>query len=130
MMTAMQASSLPAALLRSGRVELWLETRLPDDVARAQILRERISGLPEPLASVNLASITAAARGLTGADLKSVVEDAKLLFAHERSSGACVQSAERYFLEAIATIRKNRRSYSRRSRVEFGGAVEIGFRRY
>src|SRR5262249_42484907 len=34
MLTAMHPASLPAALLRSGRVELWLETRLPDENAR------------------------------------------------------------------------------------------------
>jgi transitional endoplasmic reticulum ATPase len=41
MMTAMNAGALPAAMLRSGRVELWLETRLPDALARASILENR-----------------------------------------------------------------------------------------
>src|SRR5205807_3403711 len=35
MMTVMNVSSLPAALVRSGRIELWLETKLPDVEARA-----------------------------------------------------------------------------------------------
>ncbi|MEO7649567.1 MAG: ATP-binding protein [Bryobacteraceae bacterium] len=34
MMTAMDVGSLPQAMLRSGRVELWLETRVPDTVVR------------------------------------------------------------------------------------------------
>ena len=34
MMTAMEVGHLPPALLRSGRIELWLEMRLPDEAAR------------------------------------------------------------------------------------------------
>ena len=41
MMTAMDVGSLPPALVRSGRIELWLETRLPDEGARIEILRDR-----------------------------------------------------------------------------------------
>jgi hypothetical protein len=37
MMTAMDVGGLPPALIRSGRIELWLETRLPDAMARAQV---------------------------------------------------------------------------------------------
>jgi len=44
MMTAMQPSSLPAAILRSGRIEVWLETRLPDEGARSEILRTSLVG--------------------------------------------------------------------------------------
>ena len=51
----MQPSSLPAAILRSGRIEVWLETRLPDEGARSEILRTSLVGLREPLASVNIA---------------------------------------------------------------------------
>src|SRR5262249_53354158 len=42
MMTAMDVSNLPPALTRSGRVELWLETRLPDDEARGEIMRRQL----------------------------------------------------------------------------------------
>jgi ATP-dependent 26S proteasome regulatory subunit len=49
MMTAMEVSSLPAALVRSGRIELWLETRLPDEAARRTIFSERVAALPAPL---------------------------------------------------------------------------------
>ena len=31
MMTAMDVGNLPPALIRSGRIELWLEMRLPDE---------------------------------------------------------------------------------------------------
>ena len=43
MMTAMDVGSLPPALVRSGRIELWLETRLPDDAARGAILRAQLA---------------------------------------------------------------------------------------
>jgi len=48
-MTVMDVSSLPQAILRSGRVELWLETRLPDAEARAAIVREKLLLLPPPI---------------------------------------------------------------------------------
>src|SRR5438270_13820970 len=70
MMTAMNPGSLPAAMLRSGRVELWLETRLPDAGAREEILRDRLEGLPVPLAGADTGRLAAAAHCLTGADLK------------------------------------------------------------
>jgi len=40
MMTAMDVGSLPPALVRSGRIELWLETRLPDQAARLALFRD------------------------------------------------------------------------------------------
>ena len=46
MMTAMNVASLPPALIRSGRVELWLEMKLPDPEARTQILTRRFNELP------------------------------------------------------------------------------------
>jgi hypothetical protein len=50
---------------------------------------------------------------LTGADLKAVVEDGKLLFAHDKVTGKAVHAAEDYFLQAIETLRANRRNYAR-----------------
>src|SRR5205814_4732649 len=38
MLTAMDVGNLPPALLRSGRIELWLEMQLPNEAARAAIL--------------------------------------------------------------------------------------------
>jgi transitional endoplasmic reticulum ATPase len=89
MMTAMNPADLPAAVVRSGRIELWLETRLPDEDARAAILGERLSPLPAPVGDADVAVLAGASRGLTGADLKSAVEDAKLAFrAREAGGGA------------------------------------------
>jgi transitional endoplasmic reticulum ATPase len=127
MMTAMEVSSLPAALVRSGRIELWLETRLPDEAARKTIFSERISALPLPLASVDTEMLARASRGLTGADLKAAVEDAKLLYAYGRAQRSEPRPIEEYFLAAIATIRINRRNYARRKPTEMPGAMKPGF---
>jgi AAA+ superfamily predicted ATPase len=125
-MTAMNPGSLPPAMLRSGRVELWLETRLPDPPAREQILRERLAGLPAPLAEADVTRVAEAAHGLTGADLKAVVEDAKLLFAHDVSSSATPREVDEYFLDAIREVQSNHRNYTRR-RPAFGTAPRVGF---
>src|SRR6266436_2142919 len=81
MMTAMDVGSLPPAMVRSGRIELWLETRLPDEEARAVILRDRLRKLPGAIGAVDPERLAAQSDGLTGADLKRVVEDGKTLFA-------------------------------------------------
>ncbi len=46
MITAMEPADLPAALLRSGRIELWLETRLPDESARAEFFAKNLHRCP------------------------------------------------------------------------------------
>ncbi|HEV2446897.1 MAG TPA: ATP-binding protein, partial [Candidatus Sulfopaludibacter sp.] len=127
MMTAMNAGSLPRAVLRSGRVELWLETRLPDAEARLDILRGVMAGLPEPLAAADLGRLAAASRGLTGADLKAVVEDGKLLYAHDVAAGKEPRAVERYFLEAIETVRANQIHYVRSKPASGGEPARFGF---
>lgn len=126
MMTAMDAGALPPALVRSGRVELWLEMRLPAAAARAAIIRERVSSLPAPLGGVDVAALAAASRGLTGADLTAVIEDGKLLFAHDKVQGRAQRPVSDYFLEAIDDVRANRRNYGRPRR-DRADAVSIGF---
>ena len=63
MMTAMNVSSLPATMLRSGRIELWLETRAPAREARADILHENLSKLPHPIGAADIGLPTSASRG-------------------------------------------------------------------
>jgi SpoVK/Ycf46/Vps4 family AAA+-type ATPase len=85
--TAMDVNSLPPALLRSGRIELWRETRLPDTAARSAILHERLSHLPPPLGEVDVAAITEA---------------------------CAARPAEEHILEAVETVRDTQRNYSRK----------------
>jgi len=112
MMTAMDVGNLPPALVRSGRIELWLETRLPDVAARAAILADQCAELPASIGVVDVDTLADASEGLSGADLKRVVEDGKLLFAFERTRAAHAQPATAYFLRAIETVRRNKEQYA------------------
>jgi len=127
MITAMDVNSLPAAMVRSGRIELWLETKLPDERARAAILREKLTKLPAPIGAADIATLANASRGMTGADLKAVVEDAKLLYAQDVVLNTPLRPAEQYYLEAIATVRSNGRRRSRRTSVRPLGTPQFGF---
>jgi len=110
MMTAMNVSALPPALVRSGRIELWLETRLPDDAGRLAILQS--AKLPEPLNQADLPALAAATDCFTGADLKRLVEDAKLLFAFDRARGTAIRPPTEYFLSAAEAVRQNKERYA------------------
>lgn len=112
MMTAMDISNIPPALVRSGRIELWLETRLPDETARSEILAGCLSKLPECLASADIAQIVAATEGFTGADLKRLVEDGKTLYAYDHVQGQPLQSATDYFLAAVVNVTSNKDRYA------------------
>jgi ATP-dependent 26S proteasome regulatory subunit len=129
MMTAMDVSRLPAALVRSGRIELWLETRLPDEEARLSIIGERVAGLPDPIGTMDIHRLAVASRGLTGADLKGVIEDGKLLYAHDKADCQSTRPIEEYFLEAIGTVRANRRNYARAKPARLMDGVTMGFHR-
>lgn len=128
MMTAMEPADLPAAILRSGRIELWLETRLPDEAARREIFRGHLAALPPPFSDVDTVPLALASQGATGADLKAIIEDAKLLYAHDQTKKKPERPVEEYFLEAIATIRQNRRRYQKRKPAQLLEAPSIGFR--
>lgn len=112
MMTAMDVGNLPPALVRSGRIELWLETRLPSRAARAAILADRCAELPEAVGDVDIDALADGSNGLSGADLKRVVDDGKLLFAFARARGTPLQPGTTYFLSAIDTVRKNKEQYA------------------
>ena len=53
MMTVMDVATLPPALVRSGRVELWLTMSLPDQAARRAILRRHLTNLPATISTVD-----------------------------------------------------------------------------
>jgi SpoVK/Ycf46/Vps4 family AAA+-type ATPase len=112
MMTAMDVGNLPPALVRSGRIELWLETRLPSTSARTAILTDRCAELPAAIGEVDIGELANATEGLTGADLKRVVDDGKLLFAFERARGQGTEPATAYFMRAIETVRRNKIQYA------------------
>ncbi len=112
MLTAMNVANLPPALIRSGRIELWLETRLPDAEARAAILEELMGTLPASIPPPDIPSLAAATENLTGADLKRLIEDGKLLFAYDKAKGLSLRPSTDYFLAAIETVRTNKERYA------------------
>ncbi|HEY9228228.1 MAG TPA: AAA family ATPase [Gemmatimonadaceae bacterium] len=112
MMTAMDVGNLPPALVRSGRIELWLETRLPERLARRAILADLGGVLPSAFGDVDIDQLATETEGLSGADLKRVIEDGKLLFAFARARNAVAGSSTDYFLRAIATVRQNKEQYA------------------
>ncbi len=111
-MTAMDVGNLPPALVRSGRVELWLEMRLPDEEARLSILGQLVGSMPAPLRAPDLPQLVEATKGFTGADLKRVVEDGKALYAFDRATGRPLKSTTEYFLDAVETVRDNKARYA------------------
>lgn len=125
MMTAMNLQHLPPALVRSGRVELWLEMRLPDRDARREIFKNHLIGVPEDLLECDVDGVLSATEGFTGADMKGLVADAKGLYAFERASGQTLRTSTEYFLESAASVRENKERYERaeqaaRSKVRTG----------
>jgi SpoVK/Ycf46/Vps4 family AAA+-type ATPase len=111
-LTAMDVGSLPPALVRSGRIELWLETRLPDHAARVAILRDRCAQLPPAMGTVDVERLAEVTGELSGADLKRVIEDGKLLYAFDRARGDALRPVIEYFLEALETVRANKLRYA------------------
>jgi SpoVK/Ycf46/Vps4 family AAA+-type ATPase len=112
MFTAMNVADLPPALVRSGRIELWLETQLPDARARHSILRRHLDGLPEEVAEVNVSQLVEATAGFTGADLGPVVDDGKNLLAYDKVQKREPKPPTSYFLAAIQAIQRNREQYA------------------
>ncbi len=82
--TAQDPTRLPPELLASGRLESWLETRLPNPVERGRIFQEQLAKLGESLRNVDPKPVLSASEGFSAVDVKSAVEEAKALFAYDR----------------------------------------------
>src|SRR5207248_3180944 len=94
------------------RVELWLEMRLPDESARTAILEAHLGSLPASVGRLDFARLAGATSGFTGADLKRLAEDGKLLLAQDKAKGRPLRSLTDYFLDAAETVFKNKRRYA------------------
>jgi ATP-dependent 26S proteasome regulatory subunit len=112
MMTAMNVASLPPALIRSGRVELWLQMKLPDAEARTQILQRHVADLPEEMRGVDLLALINATEGFTGADLKRMIEDSKAVYAYDKARKVEPEETTRYFLKAVEGVRENKQRFA------------------
>lgn len=112
MMTAMDVGHLPLALVRSGRIELWLEMKLPDADARRTILHQYLGKTANLFDSEDPEAVVAATEGFTGADLKRVVEDAKGLLAFDRATRAEPLNGSSYLLRAVEAVALNKKRYA------------------
>jgi len=101
-------------LLRSGRIELWLKTKLPTPKEKQAILQKYINedagalellGKDGMLPDVREAAQTS--ESFCCADLRRVVSDAKMLAAWDRSSGkAKVLEGAKYLEKAAQGVRR------------------------
>lgn len=112
MMTAMDVGNLPPALVRSGRIELWLEMRLPDETARSAILEQHLAEAPGLLNQAQVQPLVKATHDFTGADIRRTLEDGKALYAFDRVSGRELKQATDYYIAAAQTIRANKEKYT------------------
>lgn len=111
-LTAMDVGNLPPALVRSGRIELWLEMRYPDLEARASILREQIDKLPEPLNGIDADQVAAATDGQSGADLKRIMEESKTLYVYDLVGTGETKDVTEYPIAAVENVRLSRERYA------------------
>lgn len=107
-LTAMNIGSLPPALVRSGRVELWLEMKLPDANARREILRTYLAENPLSLAENELEDMAGRTEGMTGADLRRIVADARNLYGYDVAKEQEQLSPVAYLEKAIRQLEKHR----------------------
>jgi cell division protease FtsH len=94
-----QPDVLDKALMRPGRFDRRVVVNLPDKVGREAILKVHTRSVPLA-ADVNLANIAAATPGLSGAELKNLVNEAALLAARREENH--VQASD--FMDALEKI--------------------------
>ena len=64
------------------------------------------------MAEIDLAVLAKATDGLTGADLKRLIEDGKILYVYDRARNLPTRAPGEYFLSAIETVRANKERYA------------------
>jgi transitional endoplasmic reticulum ATPase len=104
MMTAMDASKVPEAILRSGRVELWLETRAPDLETRAAILRRWMGDILPNSDTIDYPLLAKRTSGFNAADLRRVAGDARAYYATDIDRNRSQASGTDYVLRAINSV--------------------------
>ncbi|MEJ0037952.1 MAG: ATP-binding protein [Gammaproteobacteria bacterium] len=100
MMTAMDAKKIPEALLRSGRVELWLETKPPNEETRGRILKRWMGTEIPGHEAIDYAALAKMTNGFTPADLRRIAGDAKTLYAADIVAKQPVSNASDYLTRA------------------------------
>ncbi len=111
-MTAMDLGNIPPALVRSGRIELWLEMKLPDATDRRRLIERLFDAKVSVDVEDDWPAITSITDGFSGADLKRLVQDAKLRMAVDMTRDRDVQEFSKYMLLAAESISHSRQSYA------------------
>jgi transitional endoplasmic reticulum ATPase len=112
MLTAMDICHIPPALIRSGRVELWLETKLPDQVARATLIEQLVCRLDFKKMEIDVDEIAIESDGCTPADLKRLINEAKINYAWDESREIPRKTLTEYALEAIRDLKNLKQRYA------------------
>ncbi|MEJ0037951.1 MAG: AAA family ATPase [Gammaproteobacteria bacterium] len=108
MMTAMDVRKMPEALLRSGRVELWLETKLPTEEIRGRILQRWMGTELPGHEAIEYAGLAKATEGFTPADLRRIATDAKALYASDKVNKRKLRNATEYVKASVDNIMASR----------------------
>ena len=111
MLTAMDIRHIPPALIRSGRVELWLETKLPDQSSRAILIEKLVSNLDLNSVEFDIEEIAIASEGCTPADLKRLINEAKTQFAWDESREKPMKSLTDYAIDSITSLKELKQKY-------------------
>ena len=123
-MTTMKLSSIPDALIRSGRIELWLEMKLPNEEARKDILKAHIAmGKLKP-SKKELETIIQETDGFTGADLKRLVADTQNIYGYDVIKKNKRKKPLAYFETALERLKKLRKQFYKS---DPNSATKIGF---
>jgi len=107
-LTAMNPNHIPPALLRSGRVELWLQTTPPPASARTEMLAAHVATLPDELRRFDSVKLDSLTDGFNAADMRRIAADVKALYARDVIEGRAIAPADTYFERATRNVRRNR----------------------
>jgi len=113
MMTAMDINDIPPAILRSGRVEVWLETKLPDLETRRDILTQYAQALADEFDGFDPDRLARATEGFTPADLRRIVGDAKAFLAYDMHREKPLKSFGAYIAMAALAVRELKNNIAR-----------------
>jgi len=113
-LTAMNVNDLPRPILRSGRVELWLEMPLPASSTRIEIMQSVLAQrVSEPVEGVDWQRIADETTGFVGADLRNVVIDARNLLGFDIVKKLPRRSLSEYLSLAADAIATQKNTYQR-----------------
>jgi SpoVK/Ycf46/Vps4 family AAA+-type ATPase len=117
-LTAMNPNHLPPALLRSGRVELWLETKAPAQGPRAEMLAKYLGDRHGTFADYDPQHGARLSEGFTAADMRRLAMDVKAFYARDILADKKPAATETYIEQAVADIHHARALLARANAIE------------